>query len=531
MKIQRFFLPLFLLLILGSACAPQAEQIAPSATSMPAPTETTAPSPTPLPMDLENLTFLSEHPWDDPTVFDQMLAIATNNPQDNALPGASQYHLVLNIPTDLTTPLTGKLAVRYTNQEDTDLAEILFRLFPNYYGGTLTPENVLVNDQPATTEIESASTVLRVILSDPLAPGEQVTINMDFILELPATMGGNYGLLGYFDNILVLDTFYPMIPAYDEAGWYSHYPYPNGDLTYQDASYYLVDVIAPQSFVLAASGSQISSEIAGDQQHTVFAAGPARDFYLAGSDDFTVISTEVEGIQVNSYALTGSRPNQEYALNATANALQTFGEIFGPYPYTEFDVISSPMQALGIEYPGITGIFLGLYETNGSSYGMANTDLMDNVIVHEVGHQWFYNLVGNDQQGQPWVDEAVTQYVTYLYYFTRDQIDVAYGLVANWQGRLSNVEEPQLAIGLSADQYSGVDYSGIVYGRGPLFFYSLEDQIGQDTVIAALQQYAQDYRWGLADTQSLQTELENACNCDLSTEFQEWIFPGLKTIH
>lgn len=534
MKIKNFSrsLSLFLLLILVSACAPQAAQITPTETAAPTqPAATATDSPAPPPDEPDILDFLSSHPWEDPPAFDQMLAAATTTAQENDLPDASRYHLVLNIPKDLTAPLTGKLAVQYTNLEDTDLPDIIFRLFPNYYGGTLTIKNTMVDDQAAANTLESADTVLRVTLPAPLSPGGKVTVSMDFTLELPATMGGNYGLLGYFDGILVLDTFYPMIPAYDEAGWYSHYPYANGDLTYQDASYYLVEVIAPQSLVIASTGTLVSSEVVADTQQNIYAAGPARDFYLAGSNDFSVISTEVDGIEVNSYALAGSRPNQEYALAITAAALETFSELFGSYPYTEFDVISSPMQALGIEYPGITGIFLGLYETGGTSYGMANTDLMTSVMVHEVGHQWFYNLIGNDQQNEPWVDEAVTQYVTYLYFVTRNQTGIANGLVANWEARLSNVEDPQIAIGLPAEQYSGTGYSGIVYGRGPLFFQYLEEQFGQETVTAALQQYVKDYRWESGDTQALQTELESACSCDLSALFEEWIFPGKKTLH
>ncbi len=518
MPVKNFRIFLFILLILIAACSPLVEksvEVDP-ATPVGTPTETSHPT---LPDG-----FLTSHPWGNISDYTQLLSQATFDSQD-FLSGASLYHISLNIPKDLTAALTGKLAVQYTNQENTDLNEVVFRLFPNYYGGSLTIEDLQVDDQPASSSLESENTTLRVALPATLVPGETTIISMDFTLVLPESMGGNYGLFGYFDNILVLDTFYPMIPAYDQSGWYAHYPYTNGDLTYQDASYYLVDVVAPADFVIASSGSAIATQADDQVQKTSFIAGPARDYYLAGSTDFTVVSKDMNGIQVNSYATTGHPANQEKALTYAAQALETFSDLFGSYPYTEFDVISSPMQALGIEYPGITGIFLDLYEEGGEVYGIPNDILLESVIVHEVAHQWFYNLVGNDQQNQPWVDESITQYVTYWYFSTRHMDSKAAGLVYDWQSRLTQVEDAEIPIGLSADSYDGVEYSAIVYGRGPLFYRDLATQIGQETLIDALRQYLQDYRWKTANSQAIQTELEDACSCDLSDNFNTWILP------
>lgn len=524
MPVKNFRLFLIILVVIIAACTPHLDQ--PTPTTLSEPTSTSVPTATPrasAATPASQAGFQSPHPWEEPAEFDQILSLTTRNAPNEILTDASEYHLQLNIPEDLDTSLNGKLAVRYTNQEEADLPEIIFRLFPNFYGGSLRVENLMANEQPVTTRLESKDTTLRVTLSEPLSPGEDMILTMDFSLTLPFTMGGNYGLLGFFDNILVLDTFYPVIPAYDQEGWYAHYPYPAGDLTYQDAAYYLVEVTAPADFVLATSGSMISSETSGSRQTAIYAAGPARDFYLAGSSDFTVISTEVDGIQINSYALTGARTNQELALTFAAQAVETFSELLVPYPYTEFDVVSSPMLALGIEYPGITGIYKDLYIEDGNLYGMSNEVLLETVIVHEVGHQWFYNLVGNDQQDQPWVDESVTQYITYLYYIQRGRVYEAAGQVQDWRGRLSYVDDAGIPLGLSADQYKGAEYSAIVYGRGPLFYLDLSEQLGPETVLSALRQYLQDYRWQSGDTLAIQQELEAACNCDLTEQFDDWV--------
>jgi aminopeptidase N len=260
-------------------------------------------------------------------------------------------------------------------------------------------------------------------------------------------------------------------------------------------------------------------------EEVIFAAGPARAFYLAGSQLFTIQSLDLDGITVNSYAIAGVREHQQLALLFAERSLTTFEELFGPYPYVEFDVISSPMQALGIEYPGIIGIYNNLYDQDGTTSGVSNTVMLESVIVHEVGHQWFYNVIGSDQQDQPWVDESLVQYITYLNFATTNQDQFADGLASNWVARLNRVEEQDIPIGLPADRYEGPEYSGIVYGRGPLFFQALEEEFGRDMVIAAIRRYFQRNQWENAGGEDIRNSLEAECNCDLSQFFEEWIYP------
>ncbi len=442
-----------------------------------------------------------------------------------AFPEASVYHISLVIPEDLTQLLTGTVSVRYFNTEDESLDNIYFRLFSNYWGGQIKVSNVTVDETPASTSLENSDTSLRVDLDQALAPGENVQISMDFQLQLPETMGGNYGLLGYFDDVLVLDTFYPMIPAYDSNGWYSAVPMENGDLTYNDASFYLVEVSAPADMMLAASGSVIEAHTQDGVQTLTIAAGPARDFFLAGSYDFSVVSEEWEGIQVNSYALEGFKTNQEYALRDAVNALKTFTDLFGPYPYSEFDMISSPMLALGIEYPGIVGILWEVYQEGESTQGVPNDVLLESLVAHEIGHQWFYNVVGSNQQLEPWVDESLVQYITEQYFVTMYGDWAGNSLRTNWNARWERVLKDEIPIGLTADDYERSAYSAIVYGRGPLFYLELENQLGRDTLLKGIRTYYMQHQFQLTHTEDVRASLESACGCDLSEMFEEWVYP------
>ena len=524
MHIKWFRIWFLICLVLLTACSASTN---PDGQVSPPPVETRDnPQPTQKGVEPTNFpTSTKESKWDDFSVFAQTLTEAGEDSLDD-LPPTSIYHLSLNIPEDLTEPLTGSLEVRYFNLEVNPVDEVYFRLFPNYYDGVLSVQGVEVDGQLAETSLESDGTALRVELPDWLNPGWEVEISMDYQLILPETMGGNYGLLGYFDGVLVLDTFYPMIPAYDQDGWYSDYPYPNGDLTYQNASFYLVEISAPAEMVIAASGSVVDEMVENGIQHLTIASGPARDFYLAASDDFTVRTKEWDGILVSSYALEGMQKHQDAALEFAVQALETFSDLFGPYPYREFDMVSSPMQALGIEYPGITGIFLNLYQEDATTSGVPNLTMLETVVAHEVGHQWFYNVVGNDQQNQPWVDEGLVQYVTYVYLLQNYGAQAAQGLANSWAQRLDSSTDPTLAIGLPAGAYSPRDYSGIVYGKGPMFFQALEDSIGQELLWQAIAIYYQTHYWRIADTETLKASLEFGCGCDLSQLFETWIYPG-----
>jgi hypothetical protein len=438
---------------------------------------------------------------------------------------ASCYKIDLNIPNDIYLPITGRLEVRYFNQEGSALNEIVFRLFPNYNGGEMVIANVMVDEQPVEVSLESADTTLVVHLAQPLDVYQSVVISMDFNLTIPTFMGGNYGLLSYTEDTLVMDLFYPMIPAQDRYGWYREYPAPSGDLSFNEIAFYQVNVSAPAEMLLAASGSQISHSVEGDRQLVTYAAGPVRDFYLAGSKNFTAISTQVGETTINSYAQAGHEMHQQYVLDYLAKGMVLFGELFGTYPYTEFDVIASPMLAMGIEYPGIVGIFSDLYIAGGYTSGFWNEDILETVVIHELAHQWFYNIVGNDQQDQPWVDESVVQYAVYLYMDLLNGDAAAEARVNGWYSRWAQIDYIDIPIGLRVRDYAREVYSPIVYGRGPLFFTQLAGDFGQDMVVDALANYYQKNQWQIAKTHSIRESLEQSCQCDLTDYFVQWVYP------
>jgi aminopeptidase N len=484
--------------------------------------------------------------WDDRAIFREGL-IDAEQPVLDELPGATVYHIDLRIPDDFRI-LQGREQVRYTNRESVPLDEVYFRLFPNTAGGAAAVSTVQVDGQDVESVYEFQDSAIRVPLPVALQPGEHVDIQMNFGVGVPQVMGGNYGLFGYLDDVLVLDGFYPVIPVYDDEGWNVEVPPRNGDVTHFDTSFYLVRVTAPASLAVVASGVEVGREYESNNQILTFAAGPARDFYLAASDDYTVVSRKVGETVVNSYALPGGTDEAKFALRVARDALKSFNERFGVYPYAEFDVVSTPMTALGMEYPGVVAISLSFYGSDEqaqkapapSAFGdeggvqivggqdqfqeLLPRSMLEDTVAHEVGHQWFYNFVGNDQIDEPWLDEAVVQYVTGLYHLDTGGKRAARLWFDAMDRRWNRVDRADIPIGMPAKIYTSVEYGAIVYGRGPLFVAALAEEMGKNTFDEFLRDYYESYKWGIGTGDAFRQLAEHHCQCDLTALFEEWVY-------
>jgi len=388
---------------------------------------------------------------------------------------------------------------------------------------------VTVDGAAATPELSGANNgIMRVPLPRPLSPGEMTTLDMTFAVKITTDIGRNYGVLAYYDGILALAHFYPMVSVYDATGWNTTEAYVQGDLTYSDAGYYLVRVSAPEEVTVVASGvdfEEPGSRAAGQQgsQTVTYAVGPARDFYLAAGE-FVAVSETVDGTTINSYAPGEFGDGAALALDVAANALRQANARLSPYPYTELDIVTTPTSALGIEYPGLIVGTLRMYDIDeDNAAGIPWKDYLESTTAHEVIHQWFYNLVGNDQLDQPWLDESVTGYNTYRYYDARYGQAVGDGYFENFFGRWAQIEEAEIPIGLAVIEYADDEYVPVVYGRGAVFVRRLEETLGRATFDAFLADYTVRYRWDMADTAGFRALAETHCGCDLGPLFAHWV--------
>jgi aminopeptidase N len=462
-------------------------------------------------------------PWEDRSVFQDGL-VASERSVLNDLPNASVYHLDLNIEQDLFH-ITGTEEVRYTNAEETALDQVQFRLFPNTLGGEMTVSNLTVDEQSITPSFELENSLMIVSFSAPLEPKQSVIIKMDFAVTVPQTVEQNYGVLAYAEGVLTLAHAYPMIAVYDDEGWNAEIPPESGDVTYADASFFLVKISAPKDLTIVTTGRQINSGETEQAQTLSVASGPARDFYLAASPGYEQISQTFGEVTINTYAPQDFKKGSQMALDVASRAVEDFSTRYASYPYTELDIVATPTLALGIEYPGMIAITSRIYDLDQNFGSAAASDYMEATVAHEVGHQWFYNLVGDDQLDDPWLDESLTQFATLQYYADEYGAQGEQGFRYSLEGRWDSVGRADIPIGLPVRDYSGQEYSGIVYGRGPLFFVALKEEMGTEAFDAFLKEYTDTLSWGIATPEFLQSLAEKHCSCDLDALFNEWVYP------
>jgi len=479
-------------------------------------------SPTPSATPVDNLDPI-QIPWDDRSIFQSGL-IESARPVLNELPGASVYHIEFNI-AETMYEIAGTEEVRYTNNESVALDEVHFRLFPNILGGEIQVTNVQADGEPVTPQYALANSLMIVRLPETLQPGEMVVLKMNFDLTVPREVEVSYGMLVYYENILALAHAYPMICVYDDEGWNEEIPAQNGDLTYADASFYVVRVSAPKELTLVTTGREVSSEEAGQLQSMLVASGPARDFFLAASTDYQEFSQTFGEVTIHSYASQDSAEGAKFAAETAADSIEAFNKRYASYPYSELDLVATPNLALGIEYPGSIVLNTEIYEAGNGPRGSSAASILESTVAHEVGHQYFYNLIGNDQLDDPWLDEALAQFATLQYYKDLYGSGGAQGFHDYLTGRWERVGFEKIPIGLPVASYQGAEYGAIVYGRGPLFIDALREKMGDSAFDAFLREYTETLSWEIATPEIFQSLAEKHCGCDLDELFKEWVYP------
>jgi hypothetical protein len=451
--------------------------------------------------------------WDDRSLFQRRL---TSSYQDvlSRLSGASIYHLAFSL-SNPPTYVNGVEEVRYINQETGPLTEVDFAIFSEILGGNIKVSNVLMDGKPVAPIFRAG--FMRVPLATALEPGRSVIFHTEFAITVPA-LGGDfyYGIYGYNNGILSLAHAYPTILVYNEQGWNNQTPNLEGDPLFSDISFYLVSVDAPIDLTLVASGVDTDHRKTAHRQQVLYADGPARDFYLAAGTSFVKKTTKVGETTYNTFSPGGVDQPTQTALKTAEAAIADFSQRYGPYPYTEFNIVPIVTSAGGVEFPGMTAVAQNVYNQNSR---------LEAVVVHEVAHQWFYNLVGNETQQQPWLDESLAQFVTCQYFLDMYGAQAEQSCLDSMKGIWDNINDQIIPIGEAVSAYTNNAYSAIIYGRGPLFFQALRQQIGQATFDSLMKDYITTFCWDIVTTDSFKKLAEKHCNCDLTSMFNEWIYP------
>ena len=491
------------------------------------PTVTPVPPTTPTPIPQAKVFDVPAVDWGDVSAFRAAMRPAF---ADDVLQfvDANRYYVVAELSIEGNVALIrGAERVRYTNHSQDTLDEIVFRLYPNFtaLGGTMVVHSVELEGEPIQPILRARDTVLSVPLTQPLAPGQSAEMVLQFTTTAERGMNASYSMFGYHRDVISASEWHPLLSVYEEgAGWWEVRPPTNGDSLYHEDSLFETTLTMPQEYVPIFSGSELETRDNGDGTKTVhYVSGPMRTSKLIAGKDYGVLSGQVEDIAVNIYYRPGGESAAEPALQFALDTVRVNNRSFGEYPYAELDVVETFVYT-GMEHPGLV--------TASERWWERGNPLLETVIVHEIGHQWFYSLVGNDQVGHPWIDESLTVYTEYNYTLEVHGEKKAREWVQNYYDRYNAYRGrggPDLPLNLSTSAYTDANYGVIIYVKGPLFYIELEKKLGRETFLKALQLYVARHRYGIAHSRDILEAFEEVSGQDLDAFFYEWVgwFDGL----
>jgi aminopeptidase N len=244
---------------------------------------------------------------------------------------------------------------------------------------------------------------------------------------------------------------------------------------------------------VAVNGTRTSTS--GDGLTTTWRAENVRDLVVSAAADYRSRQSVVGDTTVRVM----TRPGAPAAalLSAAKTALARLEARLGPYPWSTLRVVQSS-GGYGMEGPGIVWIPAGVPSAN-----------LAYLVTHEIAHQWFYGLVGNDQAREPFVDEAMA--------------DMAARYVLGLRRSSRCATAP---LDRSIYRYTSACYYETIYIQGGNLLDDARRRMGTTRYFATIRAYLVDHRWGIVHTRTLLDALDGATQLDLGAGWRTR-FPSL----
>jgi len=494
---------------------------------------------------------------------------------------------------DENSTLSAFEEIRYVNNSAQPLDYIYFHLWPNAYknnstalarqllwqGKTTlfysTPEergfidslDFKVNGKPVKWELDKDHIdICKVILNEPLRSSDSILISTPFFLKIP---DAKFSRLGHTGQAYYMTQWYPKPAVFDNKGWHQMPYFDQGEF-YSEYGSFDVRITLPDNYVICATGDKVDSqeedeflqrkvgetlkEVERRKQNpnepdagsffpessrlnkTVrFRQSQVHDFAWFADKRFYVMRGEIEMLHskrpVNTWVYFTSKNFSLWkdAINYVNQSTVFYSYHNGDYPYNNVTALDGSIIAGGgMEYPNITVI------------GEVSSAIeLDMVIAHEVGHNWFYGILGSNERDHPFLDEGLNSFLELRYlrskyprkklseFVKRDSTFKLLGInkFPLWKYhelpfysslRARNDQE----ISLKATEFTEENYGAIVYGKSALVFDYLMDYMGEKVMDQAMQSYFDTYKFKHPTPNDLFQTLNQFSGKDLR-EFQK----------
>ena len=519
---------------------------------------------------------------------------ATVEREEVSIPGVDEPYWQQRVDYDIhvwldpgSHMLNGTETIAYVNNSPDTLEEFYLHLYPNAYRDKTSP---LIRDFMRGTlyfivgltesrrgwidvtrlavdggdvEFTVDGTILESGFPKPLPPGGTATIEVAFTEKVRRHLGR----AGYVGEHYDLAQWYPKMAVYDKMGWHPD-QFRIGEF-YGEFGTFDVRIEIPERFVIAATGVPVSGDPGwdkntlqgGGERHgrggtpnggagppaenpagaasaenaeadttgsgnnankTVhFRAENVHDFAWCANPNFVVQDTLYNGYHVMSFFEPWRRSWQDSVLARGLRAMEWLETLVGPYPYPQVSIVQSPTHG-GMEYP--------MLAMNGSP--------SESLILHELGHLYFYALLANDERMEGWMDEGFTQYQTFRYmedrYGPYAEPDRTEGFLPSlyteptmWEGLakpIIDLHRTGFAERIATPHHEFKNDPNIMlYVKAPLFLRALHYTVGDENFRKILGTYFERWKFKHVDEQAFRSVCEEVSGMDLGELFRQWL--------
>jgi hypothetical protein len=474
--------------------------------------------------------------------------------------------------------LKGDLSIEYINHSPDTLTYIWFHLWPNAYKnentalakqiaadkgsskkwkeknqGYIDSLSFKIDGKLVATAADSANDIdiIKLVLASPLLPGQKVTITTPFYVKLPFYFSRS----GYDGDQYMICQWYPKPAVYDKKGWHP-IPYLDQGEFYSEYGTFKVNITVPAEFVVGATGVlQNKEELekyktigaknyqAQDNKEKYQAAQPKswktltyqgeniHDFAWFADKDAVIQYDTLQLasgkiIDVFSYAQPNGNKGWKNSIAIIEDAVRHYSAWIGEYAWPVVQAVEGPknLSSGGMEYPMITLI---------TSPDSGPEDL-DATITHEVGHNWFYGMLGSNERDYPWMDEGINSFYQFRYEAEKYKTNSIFGKSIPKEFKTLPVDEVQDRIygafnSMPAPEPVNTgstgfpnknDYGIVVYVKGATWLYLVQTSLGREVFDKAMQDYFTTWRFKHPYPEDLKAALERSSGISLDKQFE-----------
>jgi hypothetical protein len=400
----------------------------------------------------------------------------------------------------------------YTNKTTLPINDMVFVIYPTLFQNSIYIQSVKTADGTSITNYEWESHRMVIPLDNPLLPGETVEFTHKFELYMP----NREGTFGQTGRQLNLAYWFPMIPARDDLGWQiNEIAITNSQIVGEHLFFESSDFDVTLQFSDRRENFKIAAGVIPKETDGVlrYQMPLSRTFTLSISDIYTVAEREVNGIKILSYTFPEESSAGDAAADLAVQAITLYSELYGPLDKDSISLVEADFLH-GMEFDGLVLLSRGFYMFYN---GTPETNLTI-ITPHELSHQWFFSMVGNNQALEPWLDESFATYSEALFY-ERYHPDL---LPWWWENRVDNLG-PSGYVDNTIYLDGGYDaYRNSVYLNGAIFIQDLRDAMGDQAFFDFIKAYIKQFRYDIATAEAFWVLLNQFTDVDLTPILEEY---------